>query len=97
LTGGKALAEELGVQLEDVTLADLGRAQRVIVGRDRTTLIGGGGAKDAISSRVSQLRQQLERTDGQYDRDKLQQRLAKLAGGVAILRLGAATEPELKE
>ena len=97
LTGGKALAEELGVKLEDVTLADLGRAQRVVVGRDRTTLVGGAGAKDAIAARLGQLRQQLENASGEYDREKLQQRIAKLAGGVAILRLGAATEPELKE
>jgi chaperonin GroEL len=97
LTGGKALADELGVKLEDVTLADLGRAQRVIVGRERTTLVGGGGTKEAIQSRLAQLRQQLENAKGDYDREKLEQRIAKLAGGVAILRLGAATEPELKE
>jgi len=97
LTGGKALAEELGVKLEDVTLADLGRAQRVVVGRERTTIVGGAGTKEAIRSRLEQLRQQLENAHGEYDREKLQQRIAKLAGGVAILRLGAATEPELKE
>jgi chaperonin GroEL len=97
LTGGKAFAEELGTKVEDLTLADLGRAQRVVVTREHTTLIAGAGEKAAIQSRLVQLRSQLADAKGEYDREKLQERIAKLAGGVAVIQVGAATEPELKE
>jgi chaperonin GroEL len=97
LTGGKAFAEELGTKLEDLTLADLGRAQRVVITREHTTLIGGAGASTAIQARLSQLRKQLDDAKSDYDREKVQERIAKLAGGVAIIQVGAATEPELKE
>jgi chaperonin GroEL len=97
LTGGKAFAEELGTKLEDLKLADLGRAQRVVITREHTTLIGGAGSKESIQARLGQLRYQLEEAKGEYDREKLQQRIAKLAGGVAIIQVGAATEPELQE
>ncbi|MFI5314888.1 MAG: chaperonin GroEL [Myxococcota bacterium] len=97
LTGGKALSEDLGVKLENVTLADLGRAKRVVLDRENTTIISGAGKKSDIEGRVSQLRKQVEETDSDYDREKLQERLAKLAGGVAVIRVGAATEAELKE
>ena len=97
LTGGKLLADELGTKLEGITLADLGRVTRVTMTKDKTTLIGGQGDKDEIVGRVSRLRTQISETSSDYDREKLQERLAKLAGGVAVLRLGAATETELKE
>ncbi|HTO55454.1 MAG TPA: chaperonin GroEL [Myxococcota bacterium] len=97
LTGGKALSEDLGVKLESVTLNDLGRAKRVTLDRENTTIIGGAGKKSDIEGRVSQIRKQIEETDSDYDREKLQERLAKLAGGVAVIRVGAATEAELKE
>ena len=97
LTGGKSLSEDLGVKLENVTLADLGRAKRVVLDRENTTIIGGAGKKSDIEARVTQLRKQVEETDSDYDREKLQERLAKLAGGVAVIRVGAATEAELKE
>jgi chaperonin GroEL len=97
LTGGKAIMEEIGIKLETVTLADLGRAKRVTVTKDTTTLIDGGGAPKDIEGRVRQLRTQVEETTSDYDREKLQERLAKLAGGVAIIKVGAATEVEMKE
>src|SRR3954447_3063465 len=97
LTGGKAITEELGVKLEKVTLADLGRAKKVTIDKDNTTIIEGGGAKAAIEGRVKQIRAQVEDTTSDYDREKLQERLAKLVGGVAIIRVGAATETEMKE
>ncbi|MGZ6125192.1 MAG: chaperonin GroEL, partial [Myxococcales bacterium] len=99
LTGGKLIAEDLGIRLETVQLGDLGRAKRVVVDKDDTTLIEGGGGKAAIEARVKQLRAQLaDVTEGSdYDREKLQERLAKLAGGVAIINVGAATETEMKE
>jgi chaperonin GroEL len=97
LTGGKAFAEELGIKLEDLTLADLGRAKRIVITKEHTTLIGGAGSSAAIQSRLGQLRRQFEEAKGEYDREKLQERIAKLAGGVAIIQVGAATEPELKE
>jgi chaperonin GroEL len=97
LTGGKSLSEDLGVKLENVTLTDLGRAKRVVLDRENTTIISGGGKKSDIEGRVSQLRKQVEETDSDYDKEKLQERLAKLAGGVAVIRVGAATEAELKE
>ena len=97
LTGGKAISEDLGIKLESVTLADLGRAKRVVLDRENTTIIGGAGKKSDIEGRVNQIRAQIEETDSDYDREKLQERLAKLAGGVAVIRVGAATEAELKE
>jgi chaperonin GroEL len=97
LVGGKTFADELGTKVEDVTLADLGRAQRVVVTREHTTLIAGAGEKSAIQSRLAQLRTQLADAKGEYDREKLQERIAKLAGGVAVIQVGAHTEPELKE
>ena len=97
LTGGKMIAEELGLKLENVTLKDLGQAKRVIVDKDNTTIIEGAGKKSAIEGRISQIRAQIEETTSDYDREKLQERLAKLAGGVAVVKVGAATEVEMKE
>jgi chaperonin GroEL len=97
LTGGKALMEETGIRLEGVQLEDLGHAKRVTVDKENTTIIDGGGAQNAIEGRIKQLRNQIEETTSDYDREKLQERLAKLAGGVAIIRVGAATETEMKE
>jgi chaperonin GroEL len=97
LTGGQVLAEELGAKLEKATLADLGRAKRVVMDRDNTTIVEGAGSKEAIAGRIKQLRAQIEETTSDYDREKLQERLAKLAGGVAVIRVGAATEIEMKE
>ncbi|HVH56618.1 MAG TPA: chaperonin GroEL [Vicinamibacterales bacterium] len=97
LTGGKALTEDLGLKLENVTIDDLGQAKRVTIDKDTTTIIEGAGATAAIAGRVKQLRTQVEDTTSDYDREKLQERLAKLVGGVAIIKVGAATETELKE
>ena len=97
LTGGKAIMEEIGIKLESVSLADLGRAKRVTVSKDTTTIIDGAGAPKDIEGRVRQLRAQAEETTSDYDREKLQERLAKVAGGVAIIKVGAATEIEMKE
>ena len=97
LTGGKSVTEDLGVKLESLTLADLGQAKKVTIDKDNTTIIQGGGTSAAIEGRVRQLRAQVEDTSSDYDREKLQERLAKLVGGVAIIKLGAATESELKE
>jgi chaperonin GroEL len=97
LTGGKALSEDLGIKLENVALGDLGRAKRVVIDRDNTTIIDGAGKKADIEGRCNQIRKQVEETTSDYDREKLQERLAKLAGGVAVIRVGAATEAELKE
>jgi chaperonin GroEL len=97
LTGGRVIAEELGLKLENVTLNDLGRCKRVVMDKDNTTIVGGAGKKDAIQARITQIRAQIEETTSDYDREKLQERLAKLAGGVAVLRVGAATEVEMKE
>jgi chaperonin GroEL len=97
LTGGKAIMEEIGIKLEGVQLTDLGRAKRVTVDKDNTTIIDGGGAQKDIEGRIKQLRAQVEETTSDYDREKLQERLAKLAGGVAIIKVGAATETEMKE
>src|SRR5271169_5527719 len=97
LTGGKAIMEETGIKLEGVTLEDLGRAKRVTVDKDNTTIIDGAGTQKAIEGRIKQLRNQAEETTSDYDREKLQERLAKLAGGVAIIMVGAATETEMKE
>jgi chaperonin GroEL len=97
LTGGQVIAEELGLKLENVTLADLGRAKRVALDKDTTTIVGGGGKKDLIKGRIAEIRTQIENTTSDYDREKLEERLAKLAGGVAVVKVGAATETEMKE
>jgi chaperonin GroEL len=97
LTGGKAIMEDIGVKLEGVRLEDLGRAKRVTVDKDNTTIVDGGGQHKAIEGRIKQLRSQIEETTSDYDREKLQERLAKLAGGVAVIKVGAATETEMKE
>jgi chaperonin GroEL len=97
LTGGKAITEDLGIKLENLKLADLGKAKKVVVDKDNTTIIEGGGKTGAIEGRIKQLRMQIEETTSDYDREKLQERLAKLAGGVAIVKVGAATETEMKE
>ncbi len=97
LTGGKMIAEELGLKLEQVTLKDLGRAKRIVIDKDNTTLVDGAGKKDDIQARVKTLRAQVEETTSDYDREKLQERLAKLVGGVAVINVGAATETEMKE
>jgi chaperonin GroEL len=97
LTDGKMIAEELGIKLENVTLKDLGRAKRVIVDKDNTTIVEGAGKKSAIEGRIQQIRAQIDETTSDYDREKLQERLAKLAGGVAVVKVGAATEIEMKE
>ena len=97
LTGGKAISEDLGIKLENVTLDMLGRVKRVRIEKENTTIIDGAGAKDDIVARTNQIRAQIEETTSDYDREKLQERLAKLAGGVAVIRVGAATEAELKE
>ena len=97
LTGGKAIMEETGIKLEGVQLADLGRAKRITIDKDNTTIIEGAGAEKAIEGRIKQLRTQIDETTSDYDREKLQERLAKLAGGVAVIKVGAATETEMKE
>jgi chaperonin GroEL len=97
LTGGKVIAEELGIKLENVTLQDLGRAKRIVVDKDNSTIIDGAGKKADIEGRIKQIRAQIEETTSDYDREKLQERLAKLVGGVAVIRVGAATEIEMKE
>ena len=97
LTGGRALTEDLGIKLESIDLTDLGRAKRVVVDRENTTLVEGAGKTAAINGRISQLKKQIEETDSDYDREKLQERLAKLSGGVAVIKVGAATETEMKE
>src|SRR5712691_1574468 len=97
LTGGKMIAEDLGIKLESVTLKDLGRAKRITVDKDNTTIVDGGGKKSDIEARVKQIRAQIEETTSDYDREKLQERLAKLVGGVAVINVGAATETEMKE
>ncbi len=97
LTGGKMISEDLGIKLENVGLDDLGTAKKVIIDKDNTTIVEGGGSRDAIEGRVKQLRTQIEETTSDYDREKLQERLAKLVGGVAVIRVGAATETEMKE
>ncbi|HYA35527.1 MAG TPA: chaperonin GroEL [Candidatus Binataceae bacterium] len=97
LSGGRMIAEELGVKLENVTLNDLGRAKRIVVDKDNTTIIDGAGKKSEIEGRIKQIRAQIDETTSDYDREKLQERLAKLVGGVAVIRVGAATEVEMKE
>ena len=97
LTGGRVIAEELGMKLENVALQDLGRCKRIVVDKDNTTLVDGAGKKTDIEGRIKQIRAQIEETTSDYDREKLQERLAKLVGGVAVIRVGAATEVEMKE
>jgi chaperonin GroEL len=97
LTGGKAIMEETGIKLEGVRLEDLGRAKRVTIDKDNTTIVDGAGQQKTIEGRIKQLRAQIEETTSDYDREKLQERLAKLAGGVAVIKVGAATETEMKE
>ena len=97
LTGGQVIAEELGLKLENVTISDLGRAKRVSLDKDNTTIVDGAGSKEAIKARISEIRGQIENTTSDYDREKLQERLAKLVGGVAVVKVGAATETEMKE
>jgi chaperonin GroEL len=97
LTGGTAISEDLGVKLENVTLAMLGRAKKVVIEKENTTIVDGAGSKSEIDGRVKQIRAQIEETTSDYDREKLQERLAKLAGGVAVIRVGGATEVEVKE
>jgi chaperonin GroEL len=97
LTGGKVIAEELGLKLENVGMADLGRAKRIVVDKDNTTIVGGAGKKNDIEGRINTIRKQIEDTTSDYDREKLQERLAKLVGGVAVIKVGAATEIEMKE
>ncbi len=97
LTGGQVIAEELGLKLENVTLKDLGRAKRIVIDKDNSTIIDGAGAKKDIEGRCNEIRKQIEETTSDYDREKLQERLAKLVGGVAVVKVGAATETEMKE
>jgi chaperonin GroEL len=97
LTGGKAITEDLGIKLENVRIEDLGQAKKVTIDKDNTTIVEGNGSQQAIEGRVKQLRMQVEETTSDYDREKLQERLAKLVGGVAVIKVGAATETEMKE
>src|SRR5213079_3207010 len=97
LTGGQAISEDLGIKLENVTLAMLGRAKKVMIDKENTTIVNGAGKKADIEARVNQIKAQIEETTSDYDREKLQERLAKLAGGVAIIRVGGSTEVEVKE
>jgi chaperonin GroEL len=97
LTGGQVISEDLGVKLENVTLNDLGTAKRISIDKDNTTIVDGGGSRDALEGRVKQIRAQIDETTSDYDREKLQERLAKLIGGVAVINVGAATETEMKE
>ena len=96
LTGGELIAEELGLKLEDVKLTQLGRAKRVIVDKDNTTIIGGAGDKAAIQGRIQMIRKEMDKATSDYDREKLEERLAKLSGGVAVIRVGAPSESEMK-
>jgi chaperonin GroEL len=97
LTGGKFISEDLGIKLENIELADLGRAKSVVIDKENTTIVEGNGKNSDIQGRVAQIRRQIEETTSDYDREKLQERLAKLAGGVAVINVGAATESEMKE
>ena len=97
LTDGQVISEDLGIKLENVTLDMLGRAKRVLIEKENTTIVDGAGAKDEIQGRIAQIKAQIEETTSDYDREKLQERLAKLAGGVAVIRVGGATEIEVKE
>jgi chaperonin GroEL len=97
LTGGQVISEDLGIKLESVTLAMLGRAKKVTISKENTTIVDGAGKKKEIEARIGQIKQQIEETTSDYDKEKLQERLAKLAGGVAVIRVGGATEVEVKE
>ena len=97
LTGASVISEETGRKLETTAIADLGRAEKVVADKDNTTIVGGKGAEAEIRGRIEQIRVEIDNTTSDYDREKLQERLAKLSGGVAIIRVGAATETELKE
>jgi chaperonin GroEL len=97
LTGGEVITEEMGLKLENTKLSQLGKARRVVIDKDSTTIIDGAGASDGIKARIKQLKSEIENTDSDFDREKLQERLAKLAGGVAVIKVGAATETEMKE
>src|SRR3989454_7843188 len=97
LTGGKAVTEDLGIKLENIKLDDLGRTKKVVVDKDNTTIVEGNGKQSAIEGRIKQIRAQIDETTSDYDREKLQERLAKLAGGVAVVKGGAATETAMKE
>jgi chaperonin GroEL len=97
LTGGEVITEEMGLKLENTTLSQLGRARRVVIDKDSTTIIDGAGDPDQIKGRIKQIKAEIESTDSDFDREKLQERLAKLAGGVAVVKVGAATETEMKE
>src|SRR5258708_6951020 len=97
LTGGQAISEDLGIKMENVTLAMLGRAKKVMIDKENTTIVSGAGKKADIEARVNQIKAQIEETTSDYDREKLQERLAKLAGGVAVIRVGGATEVEVRE
>jgi chaperonin GroEL len=97
LTGGKAITEDLGLKLENLTIADLGTARKVVIDKENTTIVEGAGSADAIQGRVKQIRAQIEISTSDYDKEKLQERLAKLVGGVAVIKVGAASETEMKE
>jgi chaperonin GroEL len=97
LTGGEVITEEMGLKLENTSIAQLGRARKVVVDKDSTTIIDGAGGSDGIKGRIKQIKSEIESTDSDFDREKLQERLAKLAGGVAVVKVGAATETEMKE
>ena len=97
LTGAQVVSDELGLKLDSVDMSVLGTAKKVIVSKDETTIVSGGGDKADVEARVAQIRAEIEKTDSDYDREKLQERLAKLAGGVAVIKVGAATEVEAKE
>jgi len=97
LTGGRFISDDLGLKLENITIEDLGRAKRIVITKENTTIVEGNGAKESVQGRIGQIKKQIEVTDSNYDREKLQERLAKMAGGVAVIKVGAATETELKE
>jgi chaperonin GroEL len=97
LSGGEVITEEMGLKLENTTVEQLGKARRVVVSKDTTTIIDGAGDSDDIKGRIKQIKQEIDNTDSDFDREKLQERLAKLAGGVAVVKVGAATETEMKE
>jgi chaperonin GroEL len=97
LTGGEVITEEMGLKLENTQVSQLGRARRVVIAKDNTTIIDGAGDADAIKGRINQIKAEIENTDSDFDREKLQERLAKLSGGVAVVKVGAATETEMKE
>src|SRR5262249_26213825 len=97
LTGGRAITEDLGIKLENIKMDDLGKAKKITIDKDNTTIVEGAGSKNGIEGRVKQIRTQIEDTNSDYDREKLEERLAKLVGGVAVIKVGAATETEMKE